>query len=295
MKVSIIIINYNTFQLTINCIESVLLHTKAIDYEVILVDNDSKECDPKLFLQRFPQITLIENKVNNGFAKGNNLGINQATGDYILLLNSDTYLTEDSISIAAKTFENTNSPIGALGVRMVFPNQDLQYSARSFRSISWELLDLLRFIPLAMPYQQRAKRMMGKYFKTDFSTYCNWVNGAFFMFPKALLNKLPENKLDERFFMYGEDQLWCYQFYQLGYFSYFLSTTTIVHIHNASTKANKQLQLILKMIKNELEIMRTRKGSGLYYYLFCLVYLSKEYSRYAIKYSILELRGKLIR
>ena len=295
MKVSIIIINYNTFQLTSNCIESILQYTKAVDFEIILVDNDSKECDPKLFLQRFTQITLIENKVNNGFAKGNNLGITKATGDYILLLNSDTYLTEDSISIAAKALGNTGAPIGALGVRMVYPNKELQYSARSFRSIRWELLDLFRFILTAMPYAQRAKLMMGKYFKTDFSTYCNWVNGAFFIFPKTLLNKLPDNKLDERFFMYGEDQLWCYQFTQLGYPSYFLSTTTIVHIHNASTKANKQLQLILKMIVNELEIMRTRKGKGLYYWLFCLVYLSKEYSRYAIKYSILKLGGTLIR
>ena len=270
-------------------------HTKSIDYEIILVDNDSKECNPQLFLQRFPSIILIENKENNGFAKGNNLGITKATGKYILLLNSDTYLTEDSISIAVATFENTKEPIGALGVRMVYPDQGLQYSARCFRSIRWEIFDLLRFIPLSMPYQKRAKLMMGKYFKTDFTTYCDWVNGAFFMFPKEILTKLPEHKLDERFFMYGEDHLWCYQFSALGYPSYFLSNTTIVHIHNASTKVNKQLQLVLKMIQNELEIMRERKGKGLYYYLFCLVYLCKEYSRYAIKYLVFKLKGKLIR
>ncbi len=268
-------------------------YTKSVDYEVILVDNDSKECDAKLFLQRFPQITLIENKVNNGFAKGNNLGIASATGDYILLLNSDTYLTEDSISVAAKFFENANNKIGALGVRMVFQNNNLQYSARNFRTITWELLDLLRFIPKSMPYKQRAKLMMARYFKTDFNTHCDWVNGAFFMFPKALLNKLPEHKLDERFFMYGEDQLWCYQFTKLGYPSYFLADTTIVHIHSASTKSDKQLQLILKLIKSELEIMRIRKGKGLYYFLFCLVYLSKEYSRFVIKWLILRFSGKL--
>jgi len=169
----------------------------------------------------------------------------------------------------------------------------LQYSARNFRTISWELLDLFRFIPNAMPYKKRAKLMMARYFKTDFNTYCDWVNGAFFMFPKALLNKLPENKLDERFFMYGEDELWCYQFTALGYPSYFLADTTIVHIHSASTKLDKQLQLVLKLIKSELEIMRTRKGTGLYYVLFCMVYLSKEYSRYAIKWLILRLNGKL--
>jgi len=260
-----------------------------------LVDNDSKECDPKHFLQRFPYLKLIENKINDGFAKGNNLGIDSATGDIILLLNSDTYLTEDSISIAAKAFEDKQTNIGVLGVRMVYPDKGFQYSARNFRSISWELFDLFRFIPLGIPYKKRAKLMMGKYFKTDFSTYCDWVNGAFFMFPKALLEKFPDKKLDERFFMYGEDQLWCYQFNKLGYSSYFLCDTTIVHIHNASTKKEKQLQLILKMITNELEIMRVRKGRGLYYILFCIIYLSKEYGRYAIKYLLFKLNGKLLR
>ena len=293
MKVSIIIINYNTFQLTCNCIESVIQHTHKVDYEIILVDNASVECPPPLFKEKFPEIILIENKDNGGFAKGNNLGIEKATGDYILLLNSDTYLTEDSISIASEAFKDKVT--GALGVRMVYPNQRIQYSARRFRSIAWELLDLARFIPLVMPYKNRAKLMLGKYFNVDFSTSCDWVNGAFFMFPKEIISKLPTHKLDERFFMYGEDQLWCYQFTNLGYPSYFLADTTIVHINNGSTKKERQLQLILKMIKNELEIMRARKGKGAYYYLFCAIYLSKEYARYAIKYILFKLNGKLIR
>jgi GT2 family glycosyltransferase len=294
MKVSVIIINYNTFQLTCDCIASVKAYTKEVDFEIILVDNASRECNPQLFKEKFPEIILVESKVNGGFAKGNNLGIEKATGNTILLLNSDTYLKEDSISIAAKTLEN-NKQIGVLGVRMIYPDGKLQFSARRFRSISWELLDLIRFIPLLLPYKLRATIMFGKYFKNDFNTQCDWVNGAFFMFPKRVLTQLPNHKLDDRFFMYGEDQLWCYQFSKLGYQSYLLSTTTIIHINNGSTNKSKQLQLILVMIKNELEIMRARKGRGLYYYLFCIIYLSKEYSRYAIKYLLFKLSGKLFR
>lgn len=294
MKVSVVIINYNTFQLTCNCIASVMEYTKQVDYEIILVDNASTECNPKLFKEKFPQVVLVESKINGGFAKGNNWGIEQSSGEYILLLNSDTYLKEDSISIAANTLENNNQ-IGVVGARMVYPDGKLQYSARKFRGIQWELLDFFRFLLLALPYRKRAVLMLGKYFKADFNTFSDWVNGAFFMLPKQFLHKLPDNKLNERFFMYGEDQLWCYQFNQLGFKSYFLADTTIIHIANASTNPNKILQLILTIIKNELEIMKIRKGKGFYYYCFCSVYLAKEYSRYAIKYLLFKFSGRLLR
>ena len=294
MKVSVIIINYNTFQLTCNCIDSIIKHTKAVEYEIVLVDNASIECSPKLFKERFPNIILVENKENGGFAKGNNCGINFATGDIILLLNSDTYLTEDSISIAAEQIRN-NQSIGALGVRMVYPSNDVQFTARKFKSIRWELLDLFRFIPMLLPEKYRTILLLGKYFKGDFSLNCDWVNGAFFMFRKELLQQLEGNKLDERFFMYGEDQLWCHQFGKIGFTSYFLSSTTIVHINNGSTDKSKQLKLILTIIKRELAIVRERKGKGLHYFLFCLLYLSKEYVRYGIKYLSFRTSGKLIR
>ena len=83
MKVSIIIINYNTFQLTCNCIESVAKFT-SVPHEVILVDNASAECNPDLFKEKFPFIKLEKNPLNNGFAAGNNLGINYAEGNVIL-------------------------------------------------------------------------------------------------------------------------------------------------------------------------------------------------------------------
>src|ERR1700756_1714891 len=98
MDVSIIIVNYNTFDLTCKCISTVIQCTKGIFYEIILVDNASVECDADLFLQKFPTIRLIKSTTNLGFTGGNNLGIENSGGKYILLLNSDTELTEDSIS-----------------------------------------------------------------------------------------------------------------------------------------------------------------------------------------------------
>ena len=294
MKVSVIIINYNTFQLTCNCIKSVIDFTKEVEYEIILVDNASTECNPEKFREIFPQIKCISNPQNGGFANGNNVGISHAEGDIVLLLNSDTYLTEDSISISAK-YLATDKNIGAMCCRMVYPDGGMQYPARRFRSILWELLDLFRFLLLLLPYKKRAQLMLGKYFKNDFDTACDWVSGAFFMFRKEILHQLPGNKLDERFFMYGEDHLWCWQITALGYTNHFISTTTIVHINSGSTSVSKQLQLRQTMLKHELVIMKERKGNGLYYFLFSLIYGAKENGRNAIKYLWMKLTGKMMR
>jgi GT2 family glycosyltransferase len=285
MLVSVIIVNYNTFQITCNCIESVLRLTHKVTYEIILVDNASPNDNPADFLVKFPGIKLIKSKENGGFAKGNNLGIQAASGDIILLLNSDTILTEDSISIAALKLQQLPD-VGALSIRLVYEDGKLQHTARRFRSIKNELLDILRPFLLLMPYKKRAALMLNQYFRGDHNTYADWVSGAFMMFRKELLSKLPGNKLDERFFMYGEDQLWCYQFYELGYRSYYLADTTVIHIHNASTAPSKQLQLLKKFLELELRIMEYRKGRSFYYYLFSFILTAKEKLRYYIKVAV---------
>lgn len=294
MKVSVIIINYNTFRLTADCIRSVIHCTKGVDYEIILVDNASTECDAEKFSEAFPGIRLVKSERNTGFAGGNNLGLKIATGDLVLLLNSDTCLTEDSISATA-AFLQQHPDAGVVGCRMTYPDGGIQYTARRFRSISWELLDLFRFIPLLMPYRVRARRMLGKYFRHDSDIQSDWLNGAFFLFPRKVLQQLPGAQLDDRFFMYGEDQLWCEQISRLGYRNLFFAGTTIVHISSGSTDLSKQLKLRRVMMKHELEIMRLRKGKGVYYFFFKLIYVTKENSRNLIKSVYYRLTGKLIR
>ncbi len=288
MLVSIIIVNYNTFQITCNCIDSVIRFTKQVPYEIILVDNASPDDDPDDFLIRFPSINLIKSKENGGFAKGNNIGIQAATGDIILLLNSDTILTEDSISMAADQLQQ-HADVGALSVRLVYPDGKLQHTARKFRSIRNEVLDVLRPFLMLIPYKKRAALMLNQYFKGDYNTYADWVSGAFMMFQRSALNKLPGKKLDERFFMYGEDQLWCYQFYELGYTSFYFADTTVIHIHNASTEPSKQLLLLKKFLALELKIMEYRKGKTLYYYTFSAILTGKEMLRYYIKVAVFKL------
>jgi len=294
MLVSVIIVNYNTFQITCDCIESTIRFTKNVDYEIILVDNASPIDNPDDFLIRFPSIKLIKSKENGGFAKGNNLGIAAAAGEVILLLNSDTILTEDSISMAAIELAK-HKDVGALGVRLIFPDGKIQRTARKFRSIRNEVLDLFRPFLYLLPYKKRAELMFNQYFNCDYNTYCDWVIGAFMMFNKTLLDGLPGKILDERFFMYGEDQLWCYEFFELGFRSYYLADTTVIHISNASTEPSKQLKLLKKFLELELKIMEYRKGKGLYYYLFSFILTIKEMARYYIKITVYKLFGHKMR
>lgn len=294
MKVSVIIINYNTFALTANCIRSVIANTHHCGYEIILVDNASAECDAGKFLAEFPSVKLIRSERNGGFAAGNNLGIGHSKGEYILLLNSDTVLQEDSISKSVEYIQQ-HSEAGVLGCRMTYPDGTVQYSARRFRTISWELLDMFRFIPWMMPYKKRAKRMLGKYFRHDENSECDWVNGAFFLFPVKILDQLPGKNLDNRFFMYAEDQLWCEQIKNLGYRIIFYSGTTIVHINSGSTDLSKQIKLRETMLLHELEIMRQRKGKGIYFFIFKMIYVAKEATRNLVKSIVFRITGKLIR
>jgi len=292
--VSIIILNYNTFTLTSNCIRSVIEMTKGAEYEIVLVDNASTECQADFFLQEFPKIKLVKNLRNSGFADGNNKGIEAATGEYLLLLNSDTILQDDAVSrtIQALTSDKT---IGVLGCRMIYPDGKIQYTARRYRSISWEFFDLFRFVPLLMPYKIKSKMMMGKYFRHDAVMECDWVNGAFFLMPRTIIEQLPEKKLDNLFFMYGEDQLWCEQIKNLGYKILFHPEATIIHINSGSTDLSKQLKLRKTMMKHELEIMRLRKGRGGYYFLFKMIFVAKETTRNLIKSIVFRLTGRMIR
>lgn len=293
MLVSIIIVNYNTNRLTAACIESVLRYAEPGTFEIIVVDNLSQKENPDVLAEQYPQIKLIKSPENGGFAKGNNLGISHSRGDVILLLNSDAYLTENGVNGPAD-YLRQHHEVSALSIRLHYEDGRYQHNARKFRSIRNELLDVFRPVLWLMPYRKKAVLMLNQHFKGDFSTPCDWVSGAFFMFRRALLEPLPGQKLDERYFMYGEDQLWCLQWEKLGYKAYFYSEAQAVHIVNASSGYHKMTALTKQMISRELDLMKLRKGQGLYYRLFALLLSSKEYLRMLLKLAYLKLTGKRI-
>jgi len=274
MKLSIIIINFNTFNLSCNCINSVYEKLKEVEFEIILVDNSSNECDPNLFKVKFPKINLIISNTNTGFAGGNNLGLQYATGEYILLLNSDTELINNAPKICLDHLQE-NKIVGLVTCQLSYPNGIIQHNCRRFRTIGWELIEIFPLYKL-MSKSKSEQRMLHSYFDHQSFSDCDWVWGTFMLFPKKLVSQFPEKKLSTDFFMYCEDVLWCWEIKQLGYHIHFLPEAKVMHIHKASTSLSKLNGLRLTSIKNHANFMR-KFYPDWRWYIFAIIYYTKQY------------------
>jgi GT2 family glycosyltransferase len=237
MDVSIVIVNYNTFEDTCNCIHSIYQLTKDIEFEIIVVDNQSTNFNPQEFKNLFPNINLIISAENGGFAKGNNQGIEIAKGKYVLLLNPDTILKNNAIYFLWKEMER-DSTIGISTCHLEYGNGKTQFTARKLRTISWELLQLTQLYRF-FPKGKREEKMLHHYFPHDRKMECDWVSGACMLIRMEAINKLPQQHLSDIFFMYVEDALWCWQIKQLGYKIMFFPEGRIVHYEHKSLDKEK--------------------------------------------------------
>jgi GT2 family glycosyltransferase len=275
MQLSIIIINYNTFELTCKCIQSVYNKLTGVNYEIILIDNASTACNADDFKTKFPNINLIKSATNTGFTGGNNLGVAVAKGEYLLLLNSDTELINNAPKICYD-YIVANPKVGMVTCQLTYPDGRLQHNCRRFRTISWELLEILPFYKL-LPKSKRENLMLHHYFDNNRIMNCDWVWGTFMLFPKSIINKLPEKKLSTDFFMYCEDVLWCWDFKQLGYQIHFLPQAKVMHVHKGSVKTKQQLYATkIVGIKNHLKFMK-KYYPDFRWYIFALIYKTKQY------------------
>lgn len=239
MDVSIIIVNYNTFALTCACIQSVIDNTKGVRYEIILVDNRSIENDPDDFLKKFPGITLIKNKTNVGFAKGNNVGISSSSGKYILLLNSDTVLKNNAIQIC-QLFLERHPQVGVVSARLEYPDGTFQHNCQRFPSVRYKLFEFLRLQKI-FPADVAGKVLLGFFFDYNSVAYPDWVWGTFFLFEKKTLRNLPLGRLSDDFFLYVEDLQWCFEFQRAGYKIGFEPAAQVIHYMGKSGGSRSDL------------------------------------------------------
>jgi GT2 family glycosyltransferase len=275
MELSIIILNYNTFNLTCNCIASIKQKVQDVDYEIVLVDNASVECNPQLFKEKFPFINLVISPTNTGFTGGNNLGIENAKGQYLLLLNSDTELINNAPKITLDYLKQHQSQVGMVGCQLIYPNGKIQPSTRKFRTIGWELLEatqLFRFLPK----EKQGKLMLHHYFNHKANVDADWIWGAYMLFNKKIINELPQKKLSDDFFMYCEDTLWCLDFKQLGYQIHFLAEAKVMHIHKGSVSKDKWLAIRKTGIKNHALVMK-KYYKGWLWYIWAAIYYPKQW------------------
>jgi GT2 family glycosyltransferase len=233
MDLSIVIVNYNVKYFLEQCLHSVKKAMEGLETEVFVVDNNSVDGSCSHIRERFPWVKLIENRENVGFSKANNQAIRVSTGKYVLLLNPDTVVEEDTFRKCFRFMEE-HDDAGALGVKMIDGSGHfLPESKRAFPTpwvAFYKIFGLSRLFPRSKKF---GKYHLG-YLPGDTTNKIEVLAGAFMFLRRAALDKV--GLLDEDYFMYGEDIDLSYRIIRGGFDNYYFPEAIIIHYKGESTK-----------------------------------------------------------
>ena len=230
---SVVIVNYNVVFFLEQCLNSVFAASKNLNVQIFVVDNNSVDGSINMLKENFSSVVLIENKENVGFSKANNQAIKRANSPYVLLLNPDTVIEEDTFDKCID-FMNSNSDCGGLGLRMLDGKGNfLPESKRGFPSPSVAFYKIFGLSYLFPKSQKFGRYHLG--FLSEFEVNeVDVLSGAFMLLRTETLEKV--GLLDEQFFMYGEDIDLSYRIKLGGYKNYYFPETKIIHYKGESTK-----------------------------------------------------------
>lgn len=239
IDLSIIIVNYNTRQLTMECIDSVLATVHDVNYEIILMDNSSDSNEILDYEHPFVHCHIIPNK---GYANANNLGYSHAQGNNILLLNPDTIVYPGTINACLSQLAQ-NPVMGAIGCKVLRPDGTLDHACR--RGFPTPFNSFCYFGKLHKFFKHSAKFCQYTMSHLDDSISCDVdsLTGAFMMMPRSVVAKV--QLFDETFFMYGEDLDLCYRIKEAGYSIYYYADVQMLHKKYQSGFA-KRSPLVIK-------------------------------------------------
>lgn len=270
VDISVIIVNYKVKEYIASLLHSIDKAQQGLNLEIFVVDNNSEDNSIEFLKSRFPEVTYIANNENVGFGVANNQAISQAKGEYILIINPDTLVSEDTLTILFNHME-ANVKCGAAGCKIL--NPDGTFAPESRRSVPsiWtagtKLLGLNTLFPKSKLFGQYYLSWMGE----DEPSQIPVLSGSFMFWRASVLKEL--EGFDERFFMYGEDIDLCYRIQKLGYYIDYVPKTSIIHYKGESTKKGnlKYIKLFNKALYQFFE-----KTYGLRYsYVFkVLIYIA---------------------
>lgn len=227
MKLSVVILNYNVRYFLELCLKSVQKAVINLDAEIIVVDNASEDESCQMVKELFPEVILIENKTNFGFSKGNNIGVSQAKGDYLCILNPDTVVAEDTFTSLLNFAENTSN-LGIVGCKLIDGvGTFLPESKRNIPYVNAAFKKLLG----------NSKRYYANHLNENETGKVAILVGAFMLITKDLYSKV--GGFDEDYFMYGEDIDLSYKVLKLGYDNYYYGATSVIHYKGESTLRDK--------------------------------------------------------
>ncbi len=244
IELSIIIVNYNGMKYFKNCFDSIYDKLKAFSFEIIVLDNNSQDNSVSFIKENYPNVILIESKINYGFGKGNNEAIKFAKGKYLLLLNNDTVLLDD-ITPAIQLFKPDCS-IGAIGINMLNAKKEYLHAVGKFPNIF-----NLFWMKLAFNFNKDFKR--GVFTKDLYEV--DWITGSFILMPIAVFKEI--EGFDEDYFLYVEDVDLCKKISDKGYKRVFYSKLNYIHFVGFNTSKNN-------LLINGFRTFITKHYSGFY-------------------------------
>ncbi len=236
MDLSIIIVNYNVREFLEQALNSIKKAVEGVDTEIFVVDNNSHDGSVRMLREKYPEVILIANKKNTGFALANNQAVRISKGKFLLLINPDTIVKEDTFTKMLDFFRE-HPDAGLAGCKILNPDGTLQLACR--RSIPTPFIAFTRLFGLSRLFPK--SKLFGRYNLTyldpDETTEVEAVSGSFMMVRKTALDEV--GLLDEQFFMYGEDLDWMYRFSLKGWKIYYVPATSIIHFKGESAKKSR--------------------------------------------------------
>lgn len=237
MNLSIIIVSFNTKEVTRDCLNSIYNAIWRRPYEVIVVDNDSKDGSQKMIKECFPKVKLIENNHNALFAIANNQGAEIAKGKYILLLNSDTLVDSDNLERMTEFFDTLPENYICIGPKILRPDGTLQACGHPAMGTYREIFMIRSKIYKILPY--RLNNFILKGLPSEKQRLVGWVTGCAMMMRSDLYRTV--GGLNENIEFYGEEPEFGYRTYKLGYKTLFWPKAQIVHLGGVSTKVSEMI------------------------------------------------------
>lgn len=256
MKLSVIIVNYKTPELTRRCIESIFaVHREGV--EVIVVDNHSQDNSKALVTSLFPEVVWIDNPENDGFGRANNFGASQAKGEYLLLLNSDMLLLEDTVGKCLSYMES-HPETGALGCKLL--NEDGSFQKSAYHYVG----DYMGVLKNNLIVDYIFKPVPGK---------IKAVMGAFMLIPKKVFDEV--KGFDPDFFMYAEELDLCRRIEAKGYKIVYFEEATAIHKHGGSSEGSDWSHR-QNWLSNALLYLKVRGYGGyvLYHFLYFFTFIT---------------------
>jgi len=233
LDLSIIIVNYNVKEFLQNLLHSIEKASSNITKEIIIVDNASDDGSAELIKEKFPAVRLIENKTNYGFGKANNQALKISQGEFVLLINPDTIVSEDTFKELIK-FLKSKPEAGLAGCKILNADGTLQLACRRSFPGPWTSFCKVTGLSNLFPNSRIFARYNLTYLDENQTYEVDAISGSFMMMRREVYEKV--GGFDEQFFMYGEDLDICYRIQEAGYKVFYVHSTQLIHYKGESTR-----------------------------------------------------------